>query len=574
MDMTIEEKAKLWATDSYFDESTRKEVQALIAQQNTRELQERFGQMLEFGTGGLRGIMGAGINRMNRYTIRLATEGLARYIEKHATKGKIPWVVIGYDSRNHSLEFSKSAAEVLAAHGVSVYLFQTLAPTPLVSCEVIRKGAIAGIVVTASHNPPEYNGYKVYWKNGGQVIPPEDEDIIEEVRKVEQITSIPTIPFEKALNKGQIQWLTSESDQYFYEAVIKLALGKPENNQNLGVVYTPLHGTGGRLVPELLKRRGFKNFLMVPEQGKPDGNFSTIRSPNPEDPRALEMAVSVSSPEHDVILANDPDADRLGVMIRHPDQGWYRLNGNQIGALLLNFQLQQLQHQNKIPANGALVVSLVTSPLPSAIARSYGLQVVETLTGFKWIWAAAKEMERTGSGSFIFGMEESHGYLAGNHSGDKDGIWAAMAFAEMAASLKASGIRVWDFLQQIYDQFGFYLDALETITLPGLEGLEQIRSMMERFRRNPPQTLGGQPLVRVTDLQNNQVKHLAKNEITSGPNLSPSNVLIFELADQSRVIVRPSGTEPKIKFYFNLRGTEEQALQQQLAAIKKDMVPS
>ncbi|MBF0351690.1 MAG: phospho-sugar mutase [SAR324 cluster bacterium] len=564
------ETAKFWSQNTGFDEHTRKEIQKLFAQNNDKELEDRFRGILEFGTGGLRGLMGAGTNRMNTYTVRQATEGLARYIKQ---QGPSPYqgVVLGYDSRHNSQLFAKNAAEVLAFHKIPVFIFSDIIPTPMVSCELLHRKAMAGIIITASHNPPAYNGYKVYWNNGGQIIPPDDSRIIEEVRSVEALEKIQILPFETGISEGLIQWVEQDADEYYFEQVQQLALGNPALNQKTHVIYTPLHGTGGRGVVPLLKRRGFEHLRIVPEQAVPDGNFSTVTSPNPEEESAMELAIAFSKPDDELILANDPDADRLGVMIRDNNQQWFRLNGNQIGALLLDYQLSSLKALNRMPHDGCFIVSLVTSPLGSSIARNYGLKVVETLTGFKWIWGEAYRLKQSGQATLVFGMEESHGYLAGTYTGDKDGVWAAMAFAEMTASLKAQGKTVMDALEQLYQQYGYHLDALETQTLPGQDGAARIQNVMRTFREQPPLTIAGKQVIAVTDLLNDSFRKMAETQIQNGPGLPKSNVLVFELEDQTRVIVRPSGTEPKIKFYFNLKGTDRQALETHLTAIKTEL---
>ncbi len=570
MAVSVNEVARYWAETPAFDEATRNEVQALLDSHDEKELNDRFSRSLEFGTGGMRGIMGAGINRMNRYTICQATEGLAVYIENNPVPSR-SGVVIGYDSRNNSLEFAKASSEVLAAHNIPVYLFKTLSPTPLVSFEVLRQNAVAGIMITASHNPPEYNGYKVYWSTGGQVIPPEDKGIIAEVRNVTDIASIPTMNFDDALSQGLVKWLTEESDEKYLEALNALALNDASLNAGVGVVYTPLHGTGGRSVPAILKKCGFTQVREIPEQAQPDGNFTTVRSPNPEDPKSLEMAMAQSAADDALILANDPDADRLGVMAKHNGE-WVRLNGNQIGVLLLDYYAGSLQQQGKLPEDGTFIVSLVSSPMASKVAKSYGLNVLETLTGFKWIWAEAKRIEQDGSGSFVFGMEESHGYLTGSHSGDKDGVWAAMAFAEMTASLKLQGKTPIDRLSELYEQHGHHLDDQENFTFPGVEGMQKIQATLEKFRNSPPTTLGGKQVLQVTDLQASTSLNVTTSETHPGPNLPKSNVLIFELEGNARLIVRPSGTEPKIKYYFNLSGGSPEELQQLYQQIKDDIV--
>ncbi|MBL4825932.1 MAG: phospho-sugar mutase, partial [SAR324 cluster bacterium] len=382
--MDILATVKFWAENPLFDEETRTAAKNLLADEKLNEREDCFGSLLEFGTGGLRGIMGVGTNRINRYTIQMATEGVARIIEKKKNYSNATGVVIGYDSRHRSFEFAQISSEVFAAHGIPVFLFREIAPTPLVSFEILRRKAIAGIIITASHNPPEYNGYKVYWENGGLIVPPEDGQIIEEVRNNIRIDEIPTISFENAVEQGKVEWIDNEADEYFLETVRKLSLGDREKNKKLGVVFTPLHGTGGRLVPELLCQQGFEKVKVVAEQMLPDGDFSTVASPNPEEIKSFEMAQATASADDELILANDPDADRLGVMVRDAEKKWHWLSGNQIGVLILDFIISALKQQNRMPEKGVMITTVVTSPLVSKIARENGLNVIEVLTGFKW----------------------------------------------------------------------------------------------------------------------------------------------------------------------------------------------
>ena len=568
--MNILETVNFWAKNPYFDPKTRAEAKMLLADDKEIEREDSFGSLLEFGTGGLRGIMGVGTNRINRYTIQMATEGVARIIEGKKNESSAKGVVIGYDSRHRSFEFAQVSSEVLAAHGIPVYLFREIAPTPLVSCELLRRNAIAGIIITASHNPPEYNGYKVYWENGGLIVPPEDGQIIEEVRNITRIDAIPTIAFEKALQEGKVEWIDNEADEYYLQTVRKLSLGDREYNKKLGVVFTPLHGTGGRLVPELLRQQGFENVKVVAEQMLPDGDFSTVASPNPEEIKSFDMAQSSASAGDELILANDPDADRLGVMVRDAEKKWHWLSGNQIGVLILDFILSALKQQNRLPEKGVVITTVVTSPLVSKMARENGLHVIEVLTGFKWIRQAALRFEKEQGGKFIFGMEESHGFLMGSHSGDKDGIWASMAFAEMAAALKQMKLTPIDRLNQIYQQYGMHLDALRAQTFKGAKGMAKIQQIMRELRNSPPNTVAGQAVVKITDYLENKI--IYANETRPGPGLPQSNVISLEMADNSRIIARPSGTEPKIKYYFNLYGKDSEQLQDRLAAMQADFI--
>ena len=564
------ETVKLWAENPYFDTETRSAAKILLSDDKQNEREECFGSLLEFGTGGLRGIMGVGTNRINRYTIQMATEGVARIINKKGKESDASGVVIGYDSRHRSFEFAQISSQVLAAHGIPVFLFREIAPTPLVSCELLRRKAIAGIIITASHNPPEYNGYKVYWENGGLIVPPEDTQIIKEVRSIKRIDEIPTVPFEKALQEGKVEWIDNQADEYFLENVRKLSLGDRENNKKLGVVFTPLHGTGGRLVPELLRQQGFEKVKVVAEQMLPDGDFSTVASPNPEEKESFAMAQATASEDDELILANDPDADRLGVMVRDAEKNWQWLSGNQIGVLILDFVISALKLQKRLPQNGVIISTVVTSPLISKMAKENGLNAIEVLTGFKWIRQAALRFEKEEGGKFLFGMEESHGFLMGNHSGDKDGIWASMAFAEMAATLKENKLTPIDRLNQIYQQYGVHLDALGTQTFKGTKGMAKIQQIMRKLRNSPPESVAGQAVVKITDYLENKI--LCGNESRQGPGLPQSNVIALELADNSRITARPSGTEPKIKYYFNLQGKDSEMLNRRLASIQADFI--
>ena len=552
--MDILDTIKLWAENHYFDVKTRKEAKILLAEDKHSEREECFGSLLEFGTGGLRGVMGVGTNRINRYTIQMATEGVARIIKKKTEVTNTSGVVIGYDSRHRSFEFAQVSSQVLAAHGIPVFLFRNIVPTPLVSCELLRRKAIAGIIITASHNPPEYNGYKVYWETGGQIVPPIDKQIINEVKKIRGLEKIRLISFAEGKNKKNFSWIDKESDQHYINSVRALSIGKKKNNNKLGIIFSPLHGTGGRLVPKLLQLQGFSKLKLVEKQMKPDGNFGTLSSPNPEDISSYEMSLETATKEDELILVNDPDADRLGVMVRDPNKQFQYLSGNQIGVLLLEHILFNLKGKNLLTEKNVVITTFVSTPLIKIIAKEFKLKVIEVLTGFKWIKQAAFNFEKDHGGKFVFAMEESNGYLMGDHSGDKDGVWAAMAFAEMNAELKSQNLTPIDKLNQIYKKYGTFLDKLETKTLEGKTGLKRISEIISCLRNSCPKHIGGEKVLKVTDLLNSKIKWIQKNKVTKGPNLPKSNVISFELGDGSRIIVRPSGTEPKIKYYFNLRG--------------------
>ena len=427
-------------------------------------------------------------------------------------------------------------------------------------------------MITASHNPPEYNGYKVYWDNGGQIVPPIDQQIIEEIKKIRKFEDIRKISLSDSRNKKIFSWIESESDQHYLNSVRTLSLGKRKHNKNLGIIFSPLHGTGGRLVPKLLQLQGFSKVKVVEEQMKPDGNFSTLVSPNPEDISSFEMSKKIASKEDELILVNDPDADRLGVMVRDYNNSFQFLSGNQIGVLLLDYILAISKENNLLPEKSAVITTFVSSPLIKLIAKEYNLEVIEVLTGFKWIRQAALNFEKESGGKFIFAMEESHGYLMGNHSGDKDGVWAAMAFAEMNAQLKYYDITPIEKLKMIYKKHGTYLDKLETQTISGENSMREITKIISSLRNTPPKSLGGETVIKITDLLNNRITWLEKKEITSGPNLPSSNVISFELKNGSIIIVRPSGTEPKIKYYFNLRGNNIDDLKQMFLKIRESII--
>ena len=574
MSTQLLDKVRYWSEHQCFDSETRDHAKRMLQENNQKEIEECFKNVLEFGTGGLRGPMGIGTNRMNRYTVMQATEGLARVIEAQGSGSKngnsYAGVVIGYDSRNQSKQFAEAAAEVLCAHKIQVFLFSEIAPTPLVSCELIRQSAQAAVIITASHNPPSDNGYKVYWSHGGQIIPPVDEAIIQEVKKISRIEEIPYMELSEAKKTGLLQYIGEEADQYYIDLVAPMALGSKDANKKLGVIYSPFHGTGGRMVPKLLELRNFERLKTVSEQMVPNGDFPTLPSPNPEDPKAFGLALEKANDDDDMILTNDPDADRLGVMVRGKNRDWQWLNGNLIGVLLLDQMLSSLQKTGGLPPNGVLVTTIVTSPLMSKVARFYGLEVIQTLTGFKWIRDAALRAEQSGK-QFIFGMEESHGYLCGNHTGDKDGVWAAMAFAELGASLKAEGKNPFDQLDLIYQRHGNHLDSLFTISHPGEEGKQKIFRMIEDLRQNPPSTFGGLRCLKRVDVLNNIETDLLTRSERPGPGLPSSNVLILEMEKGNRIIARPSGTEPKIKFYFNLNGDEMPVLEDKLKRIKQEL---
>ncbi|OGG94988.1 MAG: hypothetical protein A2527_06515 [Candidatus Lambdaproteobacteria bacterium RIFOXYD2_FULL_50_16] len=565
MDTAVLKKAQAWATNPVFDAQFKAEIQGLIDQKQEAELTDRFYQDLEFGTGGLRGVIGAGSNRMNIYTVRRATQGLADHIQATVKGNKS--VAIAYDCRRFSPEFSKEAAGVLAANGVKVYLFDRLRPTPMLSFAVRYLKATAGIVVTASHNPPEYNGYKVSWSDGCQVSEPDDQAIIDRVNALD-FKEIKHLDFETAKKQGLVEIIGSIVDEAYYKLVLGLSLGNKAIYKNYGVVYTPLHGAGNVPVQEVLKRAGFEKVSVVPSQEKPNGEFPTVSYPNPEDPKAMAEAQKIAGPNDQLILANDPDSDRIGVMARHKGE-WVKLNGNQIGQLLLHFYLSELAKSGRLPKSGHYVTTIVTSGLGAKIAQASGLKVHEVLTGFKYIGAVMRELDKDPAQSFVFGTEESHGYLFGDFVRDKDGVSANMIFAEMAAQLASQGKSVLDQLDLIHQEFGYHSDELINLTFKGQQGADQIQKILLTLRKSPPKEIGGVQVTEIRDYQNQSILD-AKAQVIGKLNLPKSNVLAFYLSDGSRITARPSGTEPKVKFYFNLTGPDQAELEAQKVRYVKD----
>ncbi|MEW4372150.1 phospho-sugar mutase [Paenibacillus kandeliae] len=534
-----------WLNDATIDEQTKQELQSLDGQ--VSELEDRFYRDLEFGTGGLRGVIGAGSNRMNSYTVGRATQGLAEYIlSVHNGEGK-PSVVIAHDSRHFSPEFSLEAALVLAGNGIVAKLFPSLRSTPELSFAVRNLKATGGIVITASHNPPEYNGYKVYNNNGGQLVPDEAEQVIAKIRDIQSFASIKRISREEAEQQGLLVWLGNDEDEAFLDAVTSISVNREllagDAGKNLNIIYTPLHGTGNRPVKEGLKRLGFTNVTIVEQQQEPDGNFSTVKSPNPEEREAFTLAIELGEKiGADILIGTDPDSDRMGAVVKDPSGKYFVLTGNQSGAIMIHYYLSQLQEQGKLPSNGAVVKTIVTSEMGAAIAEHYHATVYNTLTGFKYIGEKMDQFEASGEHTFLFGYEESYGYLAGNYARDKDAVVAALLISEAAAYYKQQGKTLYDVLQELYDQFGFFLEGLESRTLKGKDGVAQIQGIMEDWRTNSPSEIGGVQVSEALDY-------------SKGLNgLPKENVLKFMLADGSWFCLRPSGTEPKIKVYFAVRG--------------------
>ena len=544
-----------WLSNPYFDEATKEELRAIEGNEN--EIKERFYMDLEFGTAGLRGIIGAGINRMNIYVVRRATQGLANYIIKQGAANK--GVAIAYDSRHMSPEFAMEAAMTLAANGIKAYKFESLRPTPELSFAVRELGCVAGINITASHNPPEYNGYKVYWEDGAQFTPPHDKGVTEEVLAIEDLSTVKTTDEASATAAGMYQVIGQEiDDKYIAQVKAQVVNQKAidEMQDQITIVYTPLHGTGNIPARRVMKEIGFTHVYVVPEQELPDGDFPTVSYPNPEAAEAFALGLGMAKKlDADLVLATDPDADRLGVYVKDTKSGEYiPLTGNMSGSLLCEYVLSQKQAAGKIPADGQVVKSIVSTNLIDAVAKSYGAELIEVLTGFKWIGKQILKNETTGHGTYLFGMEESYGCLIGTYARDKDAISATAALCEAAAYYKQKGMTLWDAMIAMYEKYGYYKDAVKAIGLSGIEGLAKIQSIMETLRNNTPTEVGGYKVTSARDYKLDTIKNMATGEVKP-TGLPSSNVLYYDLEDGAWICVRPSGTEPKIKFYFGVKGT-------------------
>lgn len=547
------EKYEEWITDNFFDDTTRRELENI--RDNEQEIQDRFFRELDFGTGGLRGIIGAGTNRMNKYTVRKATQGLANYILK--TGGKDKGVAIAYDSRIMSPEFAEIAALCLNANGIKTYRFTSLRPTPELSFAVRELGCIAGIVITASHNPAEYNGYKVYWEDGAQITPPRDKEIIDEVNSVGSYKETLIIDKNTAIKNNLYKEIDKLIDDRYIEELKKLSINKEiikKLAKDLRIVYTPLHGTGNIPVRRVLQELGFEHVFVVPEQEQPDGMFRTVDYPNPEDPNAFKLALNLAKKENaDIILATDPDADRLGVYAKDRSGDYISFTGNMSGVLIADYILSQRKKNGQLPANSAVVTTIVTTDLLPALAEDYHVKCIEVLTGFKYIGEQIKLFEDQHSYEYIFGMEESYGCLVGTHARDKDAVSAVMALCEVAAYCKSQNLTLWDRMLELYEEFGYYREKLVSKTLKGIEGLKKIEEIMEKLRTNTPTSFGKFNVLAIRDYLKNQRKDFQSGEVTS-TSLPKSNVLYFELSGGAWCCVRPSGTEPKIKFYIGTKG--------------------
>ena len=569
--MNYLEEYKKWCEDPSFDEETRKEL--LEIKDNEEEIKDRFYKELEFGTAGLRGVIGIGTNRMNKYTVGKATQGLANYILEQGTQDK--GVAISYDSRRKSDEFSIQTALILNANGIKTYLFEGLRPVPELSFAVRQLNCTAGIMITASHNPPKYNGYKVYWDDGSQIIAPRDKDIINKVRVISDFKEIKTISKEEAIEKGLFNVVGKEMDDKYIE-VLKNHVLNPEivkeQGKDLKIVYTPLHGTGNTIVERLLGELGFKNVYVVPEQAKPDGNFPTVDYPNPEDKKAFKLALELAEKvDADVVLATDPDADRLGIFAKDAKTGEYMpYTGNMSALLIAEYRISQMKEKNVLPKDGMFITTIVSSDLAKAIANYYNLHIEEVLTGFKNIGAVMKKAEENKDKTYVFGFEESYGCLIGDYARDKDGIAAVMSLCEAAAYYRAQGITLWDQMNNIYEKYGYYKEDQVSIVLEGAEGAEQIKQMMTDMRNKDIKQIGKYKVLTFKDIERDYVKDMVTGE-ESKTGLSKSNVLYYALENNAWCCVRPSGTEPKIKLYFGVKGNCEKCALDDLKDLKQAM---
>lgn len=553
--MGYKEQYEQWLTSSDIDEVTKQELRDIAGDE--KEIEERFYTELEFGTAGLRGIIGAGTNRMNEYTVRKATQGLANYIQKIG--GQERGVAIAYDSRHMSPEFADVAALCLAANGIKAYVFESLRPTPELSYAVRYLHAIAGINITASHNPPEYNGYKVYWEDGAQITPPHDSGIMQEVKDITDYAVCKKMDKESAIAAGLYQVIGADIDDAYIAELKKLVVHQDAIDavgKEIKVVYSPLHGTGNIPVRRVLRELGFTQVYVVPEQEKPDGDFPTVSYPNPEAKEAFTLGLALAKKvDADLVLATDPDADRLGVYVKDGQTSEYHcLTGNMSGCLIGDYLIGQKKELQGLPEDGAFIRSIVSTNMADAIAKYYGIQLVEVLTGFKFIGQKILEFENTGKGTYLFGMEESYGCLTGTYARDKDAVVASMALCEAAAYYKTQNMTLWDAMIQMYERYGYYQDGITAITLKGIEGLEKIQQIMETLRAKTPEEIGGYRVTAVRDYRNDTIRNVATGEVRP-TGLPSSNVLYYEMTDDAWVCVRPSGTEPKVKFYFGIKGT-------------------
>ena len=570
--MNYLEEYKKWCESPEFDEETKKELLAI--KDDEKEIEDRFYKELEFGTAGLRGVIGAGTNRMNQYTVGKATQGLANYILEQGTENK--GVAISYDSRKMSKEFSMQTALILCANGIKTYLFKSLRPVPELSFAIRELKCTAGIMITASHNPPKYNGYKVYWDDGAQIVSPRDKDIIAKVRAVESFSEIKQMSEEEAKSKGLLNFVGTEMDDKYIEKLKSLILNPEivkEQGKKLKVVYTPLHGTGNMVAERLLKEIGIENLYVVPEQKEPDGNFPTVDYPNPEDPKAFQLALELAKKvDADVVLATDPDADRLGIFAKDTKTGEYKnYTGNMSALLIAEYRISQMQEKGILPKNGMMITTIVSSNLTKAIGESYGLEVFEVLTGFKNIGAVMRKAEENKDKEYVFGFEESYGCLIGDYARDKDGIAAVMALCEAACYYQSKGMTLWDQMIAIYEKYGYYKETQVSIVREGAEGAEEIKQIMTNTRNKDIEKIGDYKVLTFKDIDKDYVKNMITGE-ESKSGLPKSNVLYYELEDNNWCCIRPSGTEPKIKLYMGVKGKTDEEASKKLEDLKQAML--
>ncbi len=570
--MEYKERYQEWLSNPYFDADTKAELEGIREDDN--EIKERFYMDLEFGTAGLRGIIGAGTNRINIYTVRKATQGLANYIIKNGSADK--GVAIAFDSRRMSPEFAEEAALCLAANGIKAYVFESLRPTPELSFAVRKLSCIAGINITASHNPPEYNGYKVYWADGAQITPPHDKGIMDEVKAVEDYTTMKTMSKDAAKEAGLYESIGAAIDDAYIAELKKQVKHQDAIDaaaKDLKIVYTPLHGTGNIPARRILKELGFENVYVVKEQELPDGEFPTVSYPNPEAEEAFELGLKLAKEiDADIVLATDPDADRLGVRVKDKNGEYHTLTGNMSGCLLADYEIgEKKEIDGGLPADGKFIKTIVTTNMADAIAKYYGVDLIECLTGFKFIGQQILGFETSGKGEYLFGFEESYGCLIGTHARDKDAIVATMALCEAAAFYKTLDMTLWDAMIAMYDRYGYYKDDIQSITLKGIEGLAKIQEILETLRKNPPTEIAGYKVLKARDYKADTIKDMETGEVT-GTGLPSSNVLYYDLTDDAWVCVRPSGTEPKVKFYYGVKGTSMEDADAKSAAMGKEVL--
>ncbi len=566
--MGYREAYEFWMTDDYFDADVKKELASIA--DDEAEIEDRFYRDLAFGTGGLRGVIGAGTNRMNFYTVRKATQGLANYIKKQGAEEQ--GVAIAYDSRKYSPEFAAEAALCLCANGIKAYLFDALRPTPELSYAVRKLGCSAGIVITASHNPPEYNGYKVYWEDGAQITAPRDQEIIAEVKAVTDFHTVKTMEKGEALAQGFLTMIGAQIDDAYMKELKKQIIHPEiikEQSEDIRIVYTPFHGTGLVPVKRVLSELGFKHVYIVPEQEFPDPEFTTLEYPNPEDPKAFELALKLAEEKRaDIVLATDPDADRLGVYALDTKTGEYMpFTGNMSGIVIAEYQFREREKCGRMPKNPAMVKTIVTTDMADPLTKEYNVKLMEVLTGFKYIGEQIKFFEQNHSYNFVVGMEESYGCLVGTYARDKDAPVAVMCLCEVAAYCKSRGITLWDYMLDLYEKYGYYKEGLYTITLKGVTGADKIRKIMSELRRNPLKEIDGRKVVRTRDYEKNVIIDHATGEATES-GLPRSNVLYYELEGDAWACVRPSGTEPKIKLYYGIKGNSLQDADEKLESFQ------